>query len=448
MSFPRYAKYKDSGVEWLGEVPEHWDVKRLGYLCAKIGSGKTPAGGAETYPDDGSLFLRSQNVHDEGLRLDEVAYITEDTDEELRASRVQPGDILLNITGASLGRTCMAPLDLPRANVNQHVCIIRLNSNLLREFVALAMQSSAARNQIDAGQTGAARDGLNFAQVSRLALAIAPAAERDLVVALLQRETAKIDALVKEQRQLVALLKEKRQAAISHAVTKGLNPCAAMRPSGVAWLGDVPAHWKPLSLRRCAVSVETGGTPKTESPNADVEDGQPWYTPGDFGDLLCLEASTRKVSRSAVESGEVKVFPARSVLVVSIGATLGKVGFAAERSSANQQINAVIPNDRVDGYFLAYSLSVKAEAMRFLSNASTIGIMNQDKTKEIWVAVPPHQEQSEITRFLDIETAKLDTLTAEAQRAIDLLHERRAALITAAVTGKIDVRHLAQDAAA
>jgi type I restriction enzyme S subunit len=130
------------------------------------------------------------------------------------------------------------------------------------------------------------------------------------------------------------------------------------------------------------------------------------------------------------------------VLVVSIGTTLGKVGFSEDRSSVNQQINAVVPNHRIDGYFLAYSLSVKAEVMRYLSNASTIGIMNQEKTKDISVAVPPFQEQSIITEYLDAETAKFDALTSEAQRAIELLPERRTTLISAAVTGQIDVRPL------
>jgi type I restriction enzyme S subunit len=125
---------------------------------------------------------------------------------------------------------------------------------------------------------------------------------------------------------------------------------------------------------------------------------------------------------------------------VSIGATLGKVGFAEGASAANQQINAVIPNDKIDGYFCAYSLQVKAEVMRFLSNASTIGIMNQEKTKDIWLAIPPISEQLKITAYIDSEITKVDALITEAERGIGLLQERRTALVSAAVTGKIDVR--------
>ncbi|HNN54566.1 MAG TPA: restriction endonuclease subunit S, partial [Pseudomonadota bacterium] len=210
------------------------------------------------------------------------------------------------------------------------------------------------------------------------------------------------------------------------------------KPSGVEWLGEVPEHWDVNTLRRCAINVRTGGTPASQPPSCDLEQGYVWYTPGDFGDSLRLTTSARLIPAAAIESGEVRIFPPRSVLIVSIGATLGKVGFSEGESSANQQINAVIPNKRIDGYFLAFSLSIKVEEMRFLSNASTIGIMNQEKTKEIWLTVPPHLEQLHIAAFLDRETAKIDALVAEQQRLIDLLKEKRQAVISHAVTKGLD----------
>ncbi len=209
-------------------------------------------------------------------------------------------------------------------------------------------------------------------------------------------------------------------------------PC--YKHSGVEWLGEVPAHWECMTLRRCATSVLTGRTPANRSPEPELEDGLTWYTPGDFGDQLRLENSSRMISRDTVALSEAIVFPEGSVLIVSIGATLGKVGFIDRPSSANQQINAVIPNDRLDGLFLANSLSVKSEYMRYLSNASTIGIMNQEKTKEIWIAVPSLREQHNINAFLDHETAKIDALIAEQRRLINLLKEKRQAVISHAVT--------------
>src|SRR5690606_11855870 len=153
-----------------------------------------------------------------------------------------------------------------------------------------------------------------------------PEAEQIAIANFLDRETGKIDALVAEQEKLIALLKEKRQAVISHAVTKGLDPSVPMKDSGIEWLGEVPAHWDVLRLRRFATSVQTGSTPTSSPPDEAAEVGVNWYTPGDFSTNIRLAASTKKVGYRALDASEVKVFPKGSVLVVGIGATLGKVG--------------------------------------------------------------------------------------------------------------------------
>ncbi len=206
------------------------------------------------------------------------------------------------------------------------------------------------------------------------------------------------------------------------------------KDSGVKWLGKVPEHWEALSVRRLAQSVQTGMTPSPDHIEGESEFGLAWYTPGDFGNSLRLARPSRTLVSKYATSGDAKVFPPRCVLIVSIGATLGKVGFSHCSSSANQQINAIIPGKKVDGYFLAYSLSVKSDLMRFLSNASTIGIMNQEKTKEILVAIPPLPEQRAIASFLDRETSKIDALVAEQPKLIELLKEKRQAVISHAVT--------------
>ena len=243
MSFPRYPEYRDSGVEWLGEVPAHWSTTKVKRLASRISSGKTPLGGSETYVDEGVMFLRSQNVYDDGLRLDDVVFISESTDESMAVSRVIPRDILLNITGASIGRSCIVPQDFPPANVNQHVCAIRLRDESQSQLAAWLFKSALVKNQIDLAQNGAAREGLNFEQIGGMIVAIPPLAEQTAIATFLDRETAKIDALVAEQQKLIALLQEKRQAVISHAVTQGLDPNVTMKNSGVEWLGEVPGHW-------------------------------------------------------------------------------------------------------------------------------------------------------------------------------------------------------------
>jgi type I restriction enzyme S subunit len=213
------AKMKDSGVEWLGMVPEHWKIKRLGYLTKKIGSGKTPSGGAETYTNEGILFIRSQNVYDDGLRLDDVVYISEQIDLDMKTSRVISGDILLNITGASIGRTCLVPNKFERANVNQHVCIIRLIEEKMSEYVSLVMKSNSIKSQIDFSQNGAGREGLNFPQIANLTLGVPTEKEQLEIMKYLKVQTSRIDTLIDKARCSIALAKEHRAALISAAVT-------------------------------------------------------------------------------------------------------------------------------------------------------------------------------------------------------------------------------------
>ncbi len=244
-----YPAYKDSGVEWLGRVPEHWQVKQLKYLASHIGSGKTPSGGAEVYQDAGVLFLRSQNVYEDGLRLDDAAFISDEVDEEMKGSRVKPGDVLLNITGASIGRSCLVPEAFERANVNQHVCIIRGEPPLASKWISLCLPSKAVQAQIDFSQNGAGREGLNFEQIGNMFIALPHAEEVDEIANRLDRETARIDALIEKKTRFIELLREKRQALITHAITKGLDPNVKMKDSGVEWLGEVPEHWVVSRLR-------------------------------------------------------------------------------------------------------------------------------------------------------------------------------------------------------
>ena len=211
---------KDSGIEWFGEIPAHWEMKRLKYLAGKIGSGKTPKGGAEVYVDDGIMLIRSQNVHFGGLRLADVVYIDAATDSEMSGSRVNEGDVLLNITGASLGRCCVAFLDGSGANVNQHVCIVRPNQQRDNpSYLSYSMESHSLQDQIFNSENGVSRDAINFEQIADLILVRPALVEQRAIVSFLDRETAKFDALIKKVREAIQRLNELRAALISAAVT-------------------------------------------------------------------------------------------------------------------------------------------------------------------------------------------------------------------------------------
>ncbi|MCK9436557.1 MAG: restriction endonuclease subunit S, partial [Synergistaceae bacterium] len=188
------APMKDSGIEWLGEIPEHWEVKKLKMLVSKVGSGVTPRGGSSVYLSIGIPLIRSQNVHFDGLKLDDVAFISEEVDEEMSNSRIQDGDVLLNITGASIGRCYFVPDGFGRGNVNQHVCIIRPNINEVSTvYLSLLLRSEIGQLQIRLQQTGANREGLNFEQLKNFYLPVATSLnEQQSIVHHIESECSKI----------------------------------------------------------------------------------------------------------------------------------------------------------------------------------------------------------------------------------------------------------------
>jgi type I restriction enzyme S subunit len=287
---------------------------------------------------------------------------------------------------------------------------------------------------------------IKFEDFASLSLPVPPAKDAAIIAAYLDRETGRIDALVARLERLIALLTEKRQAVISHAVTKGLNPAAPMKDSGIDWLGEVPAHWETVAVRRIADSVTTGGTPSGVVLSEDETAALPWFTPSDFRSLR-LETAGKSLSRDTIENEDAKVFHGGSVLLVGIGATLGKVGKAVSSCSANQQINCIGRLHRIAAEFLTLSLSAQLQQMKFLSNASTIGILNQEKTKEVMICLPPMDEQREIVERLERHLDEIGVAVSRLSSSIAVVKERRAALISAAVTGQIPLADMVADPA-
>ena len=219
---------KPSGVEWLGDVPAHWEVRRLGHLATKFGSGITPRGGATVYQEDGIPFLRSQNIHFDGLRLGKVARIAPSLHQELSGSHVKPGDVLLNITGASIGRACSIPDSFAEGNVNQHVCIIRPDqSRLLPGLLAAYLSIPMMQREIQIEQRGASREGLTLHSIRNFRIIVPSLPEQTSIVAHLKRATATVDSAIAAARRQCDLMQEYRTSLIAHVVTGKLDVRAA-----------------------------------------------------------------------------------------------------------------------------------------------------------------------------------------------------------------------------
>lgn len=212
------VKMKDSGVKWIGEIPEHWEVRKLKSITSKIGSGVTPRGGGSVYVDNGIMFLRSQNVYFEGFKLEDVAYITEDVDASMPKTRIREGDILFNITGGSIGRCHYVPQGFPKANVNQHVCIIRPN-NFSSVYLYYLLRSPICQIQVDLQQTGGNREGLTTFSLKNFILPIPPKDEQQNIIKYLSEVDQKLEYSKQNFQKQISLLQERKQIIINNVVT-------------------------------------------------------------------------------------------------------------------------------------------------------------------------------------------------------------------------------------
>jgi type I restriction enzyme, S subunit len=420
MTFPRYETNKDSGIDWLGEMPEHWHscaLKRLVWL--RSGDAIT----AEDINEIGAFPVYGGN----GLRGYTETYTHEGQ------------HVLIGRQGALCGNINYAA---GKFWASEHAVVV----TPLRQVEVRWLGELLRAMNLNQYSVSAAQPGLSVEAVSRLRVPVPPLSEQSAIATFLDRETAKIDALVSEQQRLIELLNEKRQAVISHAVTKGLDPNTPMKASGVEWLGAVPAHWEVKRLRHLVAS-KAGPFGSSLTKDQYVSSGYRVYgqeqvIPGDFsiGDYYLSEEKFAELAQYEVRPGD--------VLVSCVG-TFGKVAVVPDKVEPGvinpRLIRLRMTSSVIPKYLEAVLRSRPVyEQFSLLSRGGTMDVINIETLSGILVVIPPVHEQHEILGHLDRRTGDIDALVNQSERAVYLLNERRTALISAAVTGKIDVRRLVE----
>src|SRR5271157_5525142 len=435
MSFPRYAKYKDSGVEWLGAVPEHWEVLPLKRRFRIVG-GSTPKSENGSFWDGDILWATPADLSKrESLEINDTRRkITAEGLASCGTTLVPTKSIILS-TRAPIGSLAIA--GNPMCTNQGCKSLVPFSSADAKYFTYMLSISSSELNIRGKGTTFLELSGDELGAFNAPA---PPVAEQSTIAAFLDRETAKIDELVVEQQRLIKLLKEKRHAVISHAVTKGLNPHAHMKPSGIEWLGDLPEHWQYGPLRRFWEAVDC-----KHLTVPFLDEGFPVAS---VMEVRTFELDLSQVLRTSEEfykfliSGDRQPLRGDVIYCRNTANTGTSAYVGTDEPIAMGQDVSLIKSRRHNGRYLNYILhgdSMKQQ-LETIMVGSTFKRINVADIKALIVVCPPRREQDEIVEFIESQTATFDTLTAEAQRAIELLQERRTALISAAVTGKIDVR--------
>jgi len=451
MSLPRYAEYRDSGVASLGFIPSHWQVKRLRF-AAELNPSKSEVANVDRQTE--VSFLPMDAIGDDGsIRLDETRPLAQ---VENGYTYFRDGDVLIaKITPCfenGKGAVVQGLLDGVGFGTTELIVVRPKPKATTSDYLGWLFASPTFRKDAEGAMYGAGgQKRVPDSFVRDYLDAVPPIEEQSAIATFLNRETGKIDALIAEQEKLLTLLAEKRQATISHAVNRGLNPSAPMKDSGVPWLGEVPAHWKVLALRRLIDRFEQGWSPECEARPTD---------PGEWGVLKAgcvnggeFDAQENKTLPLSLVPREELELKSGDVLMSRASGSPKLIGSVAcvmnppSHLMLSDKIFRIRLSADVDPRFFAVAMGstpLRQQIEQAIGGAE--GLANnlpQASIKDFWMSLPPVEEQLTIVDFLVCERAKLDDLAWTAERAIALLKERRSALIAAAVTGKIDVRQAA-----
>ena len=436
-----YPAYKASGVEWLGRVPEHWIVGRLRHSTdGALSYGANEA--AESDDPRHPRFIRITDLNEDGtLRDDTFKSLPPDV---ARPYLLRDGDVLLARSGATVGKSFIYRIGMGDACYAGYLIRVRLlKSKFLSKLFWYCTQSSYYWDFIGGSSIQATIQNVSGEKYANLWLAIPPLTEQWGIVSKLDRETARIDALIEKKSRFIELLREKRQALITQAVTKGLDPSVKMKDSGVEWLGEVPEHW---SFGRLAYACELIVDGTHHSPESYPEGAFKYITAKnikehgfDFTELTYLSADQHQeiYSRCSVKAGD--------VLYIKDGATAGvaMVNYLDEEFSLLSSVAVIRPKKkRLLSEYLAYLLNSGGFKTSVLSRlvGGAITRFTLEMIGNFSVSLPSIEEQRQVVAHLEGIVPRLDVLKGKTERSIELLKERRSALITAAVTGQIDLR--------
>lgn len=419
-----YPSYKGSFIAWVGEIPQHWEVAKTKSLFQLMKRSPRDEDQIVTAFRDGEVTLRI-NRRTDGFTnaIHEIGY-----------QGIRVHDLVIHAMDAFAGAIGVSDSDGKSSPVYSVCQPRKINVNVY--YYGKLLRYMALSGFINSLAKGVRERSTEFrwAEAGNVYVPLPPLKEQSAIAEFLDRETGKIDALVAEQRRLIDLLKEKRQAVISHAVTKGLNPNAPMKDSGIEWLGEIPAHWEVKRLKHISPFMTVGIV--VNPSNYVSEEGLPFIYGGDIREEIIDWENSRCISQQHSDDNHKTRLKAGDLLTVRVGAPGITAVVPPECEGGNCASVMLIRQGYFDSHWLCYTMN--SRILRFQVEVVQYGAaqeqFNISHAVNFFVPVPPTEEQSALVQFLKSETSKLDQLTSQAERAIELLQERRTALISAAVT--------------
>lgn len=431
-----YAEYKESGVEWLGKIPTHWDAKRLKFSVSLINE-KIDAESSElSYM--GLEHIRSWS----GERIE-----GEEASSQGIASRFIPNDVLFGKLRPYLAKVFLSKHE---GLASTEALILRSKNELIPDFLRYYIVSRNFIDVVDSSTFGTKMPRASWEFIGNLSLLVPPLEEQRSIARFLDYKTAQIDALIAKKETLLKKLAEKRTALISQAVTKGLDRTVPMKDSGIEWLGEIPAHWKPIRLKFLILHIEGGFSPQCYSYPPSEDEWGVLKTGCVNGGVFNPQAS-KTLPENIEPPSELEVQKGNILMSRASGsiALVGSVAIVSQQPTtrlllSDKTFRLSLNPSVCDAIFFVLTMGssiVRQQIHQVISGAE--GLANniaQSSIRELILSLPPLPEQQEISQFLGNKILEAENQMQKVSQAIQTLKEYRTALITNAVTGKIDVR--------
>lgn len=436
----KYEAYKNSGIEWIGQIPEGWSVVPLKYnLSLKGRIGWNGLKSEEFQEKSYAYLVTGQDFNSDVVNWEKCYQINKERYDEDPFIQLENGDLLVTKDG-TIGKVAkVVNLDKP-ACLNSGIFVVKQTKGVFEQnYLYWVLVSNQLKEFVGFNSTGSTIAHLYQNVFENMPLTVPPLTEQKAIASYLDYKVGQIDASVSAINSQIDDLKSYRQSIISEAVTKGLNPDVPLKDSGVEWIGEIPESWDCTKLGWIYMNMGSGTTPDTNNLNYYSEDGVNWLQTGDLNDSEVIMTS-KHVTELAIKERGMKLYPAGSIVIAMYGATIGKVGLLKIETTTNQAC-CVLPNvDNMYNRYVFYTVQSSKTALLAKSAGGGQPNISQTIIKEHKIPIPSLDEQFVIADYLDSKTSKIDTAIKSLEAQRDDLNALKQSFISEAVTGKIDVR--------
>lgn len=426
---------KNCEIGWIGQIPKNWLIKQAKFVL-DIYTGATPKSQVPEYWDGDILWVTPADYKTEDVYItDTKKHITQSGYESCSTTIVPRGSLIFS-KRAPIGTVAIADKDLC---TNQGCLACVCNNNALYKYIYYQMQSlSDIFNSLGEGTTFLE---ISYSSFRSVKFVLPSLSEQKAIADYLDDKCAKIDTTIAKRKAIIEKLKEFKSAVITKAVTKGLNPDAVMKDSGLKWVDTIPIHWNAKRLK-FLVNTSSGSTPNSKTREYYENGNLNWIQSGDLYNKTFIEAVTKKITELAIKECRLKFHIAPFLVVAMYGASIGNISISLIDSYTNQACCVLLPKVDVNIKFLYYAISVAKTDLLAEAIGGSQPNISQDKINNLKIPLPPVNEQQEIAYYLDSQCAKIDEAIAKQEQAVTKLEEYRKSIIYYAVTGKIDCRDI------